>query len=31
MRMFMTFDTGAERYAWLAGPNEIEYEIYTVQ
>jgi hypothetical protein len=41
MRMFMTFDTGAERYAWLnqhlflargrlAGPAEIEYEIYRV-
>jgi hypothetical protein len=39
MRMFMTFETGAERYAWLnqhlfvargrlAGPAEIEYEIY---
>jgi Protein of unknown function (DUF3237) len=39
MRMFMSFDTGAERYAWLnrslfiargrlAGPSEIEYEIY---
>ena len=41
MRMFMTFDTGAERYAWLnehlfvargrlAGAAEIEYEIYRV-
>ena len=41
MRMFMTFDTGAERYAWLnqhlfvargrlAGPAEIEYEIFRV-
>jgi hypothetical protein len=41
MRMFMTFDTGSERYAWLnqhlfvargrlAGPGEIEYEIYRV-
>jgi Protein of unknown function (DUF3237) len=41
MRMVMTFDTGAERYAWLnqhlfiargrlAGRNEIEYEIYRV-
>jgi hypothetical protein len=41
MRMFMTFDTGAERYAWLnrhlfvargrlAGPAKIEYEIYRV-
>jgi hypothetical protein len=41
MRMFMTFDTGAERYAWLnehlfvargrlAGPEEIEYEIFRV-
>jgi hypothetical protein len=42
MRMFMTFDTGSERYAWLnqhlfiargrlAGPGEIEYEIYRVR
>jgi hypothetical protein len=41
MRMIMTFDTGVERYAWLnqhlflargrlAGPAEIEYEIYRV-
>jgi hypothetical protein len=41
MRMCMTFDTGAERYAWLnqslfiavgrlAGPAEIEYAIYRV-
>jgi hypothetical protein len=41
MRMFMTFDTGATRYAWLneslfvargriAGPAEIEYEIFRV-
>lgn len=41
MRMFMTFDTGAERYAWLnehlfvargriAGKAEIEYEIFQV-
>jgi hypothetical protein len=41
MRMFMTFDTGAERYAWLnehlfvargrlAGRAEIEYEIFRV-
>lgn len=41
MRMFMTFDTGAKRYAWLndhlfvargriAGPSEIEYEIFRV-
>ncbi len=41
MRMAMTFDTGAERYAWLnqslfvaqgrlAGPNEIEYAIFRV-
>jgi hypothetical protein len=41
MRMFMSFDTGSERYAWLnqhvflargrlAGPGEIEYEIYRV-
>ena len=41
MRMFMTFDTGAEQYAWLnehlfvargwlAGPAEIEYEISRV-
>jgi len=42
MRMFMTFDTGAERYAWLnqhlfiaegrlAGPSEIEYAIYQIK
>jgi hypothetical protein len=42
MRMAMTFDTGAENYAWLnhclfiaegrlAGPNEIEYVIYRVE
>jgi hypothetical protein len=41
MRMTMSFDTGAERYAWLnehlflargrlAGPGEIEYEIHRV-
>jgi len=41
MRMAMTFDTGVERYRWLneslfiargrlAGPLEIEYEIYRV-
>jgi hypothetical protein len=41
MRMLMTFDTGAERYAWLnrslfvargrlVGPGELEYEIYRV-
>jgi hypothetical protein len=41
MRMAMSFDTGAERYAWLnehlfvadgrlAGPKEIEYAIYRV-
>jgi hypothetical protein len=41
MRMVMTFDTGAERYAWLnrslfiaegrlAGESEIEYRIYRV-
>jgi hypothetical protein len=40
--MFMTFDTGSERYAWLnqhlfiargrlVGPGEIEYEIYRVR
>jgi hypothetical protein len=42
MRMAMTFDTGAEKYAWLnqhlflaqgrlTGPNEIEYKIYRVE
>jgi Protein of unknown function (DUF3237) len=41
MRMFMTFETGVGRYGWLnqhlflargrlAGPAEIEYEIYRV-
>jgi hypothetical protein len=41
MRMVMSFDTGAEKYAWLnkslfiaegrlAGPAEIEYAIYRI-
>jgi hypothetical protein len=41
MRMAMSFDTGAEKYAWLneslfiaegrlAGPSEIEYGVYRV-